>query len=82
MIKKKKVIILQRMEEVRTKKMEIEVNQDKIDYVTYAYSEEVTFWRKAASKKVSTERRKRINRLSTFKSFFNSESKDCKDSKQ
>ena len=41
------------MEEVRTKK--IEVNQDKIDYVNYAYSKEVTYQRKAALERVSTE---------------------------
>ena len=33
MLKKKKVMILQKMDEVRTKKIEIEVNQDKIDYI-------------------------------------------------
>ena len=43
------------MDAVRTKKIEIEVNQDKIDYKNYAYSEEVTYWRKAALEKVSTE---------------------------
>ena len=69
------------MEEVRTKKIGIGVNQDMIDYINYAYSEEVTYWRKAALERVLTERRKRINRLSTFKSFFNSQSKKCKDSK-
>ena len=37
------------------KKIEIEVNQDKIDYINCAYSEEVTYWRKAALVKVSTE---------------------------
>ena len=41
------------MEEVRTKK--IEVNQDKIDYVNYAYSKEVTYQRKAVLERVSTE---------------------------
>ena len=28
-----------KMEEVRTKNIEIEENQDKIDYINYAYSE-------------------------------------------
>ena len=69
------------MDEVRTKKIRIEVNQDKINYINYAYSEEVTYWRKAAFERVSTERRKRINKPCTFKSFFNLESKECKDSK-
>ena len=35
------------MDEVRTKQTEIEVNQEKIDYINYAYSEEVTNWKKA-----------------------------------
>ena len=64
------------MDEVRTKKIEIDVNQDKIDC-----SEDVTYWRKAALERVSTEsEKKRISRLSTFKNFFNLESKECKDS--
>ena len=45
---KKVVIILQKMEEVKTEKIGIEVNQDKINYINYAYSEEVTYWRKMA----------------------------------
>ena len=32
------------MDEVRTKKIEIEVNQDKIDYINYAHSEEIKYW--------------------------------------
>ena len=43
------------MDAVRTKNIEIEVNQDKIDYINYAYSEDVTYWRKAALERVSTE---------------------------
>ena len=43
------------MEEVRTKKIEINVNKDKIGYINYAYSEEVTYWRKEALERVSTE---------------------------
>ena len=43
------------MEDVRTKKIEINVNQDKIDYRNYAYSEEVTYWRKETLERVSTE---------------------------
>ena len=31
------------MEEVNAKKIEIEVNQDEIDEINYAYNEEVTF---------------------------------------
>ena len=43
------------MDEVRTKKIEIEVNQEKIDYINYAYSEEITYWKKAALERVSIE---------------------------
>ena len=44
------------MDAVRTKKIKRKVNQDKIDYINYAYSEDVTHWRKAALDRVSTER--------------------------
>ena len=47
------------MEKVETKKIEIEVNQDNIDYINYAYSEEVTYWRKAALERVSIGSEKR-----------------------
>ena len=43
------------MDEVRTKKIEAEVNQEKIDYINYAYNEEITYWKKAALERVSTE---------------------------
>ena len=43
------------MDEVRTKQTEIEVNQEKIDYINYAYSEEVTNWKKAAWERISAE---------------------------
>ena len=43
------------MDEVRTKKIEIEVNQEKIDYINYAYSEEITYWKKAVLERVSME---------------------------
>ena len=39
-------------------KIEIEVNQDKIDYINYAHSEEITYWKKAALERVSTESEK------------------------
>ena len=47
------------MEEVRMKNIEIEVNQDKIDDINYAYNEEVAYWRKVDLKRVSTESEKR-----------------------
>ena len=42
-------------DEVRTKKIEIQVNQEKTDYIYYAYSEEITYWKKVALERVSTE---------------------------
>ena len=47
------------MEEVKTKKIETEVNQEKIDYRDYAHNEEITYWRKAALERVLTEGEKR-----------------------
>ena len=32
------------MDEVRTKNIEAEVNQEKIDYISYAYNEEIAYW--------------------------------------
>ena len=43
------------MDEVRTKKVEIEVNQGKIDYINHAYSKKITYQKKAALDRVSTE---------------------------
>ena len=43
------------MDEVRTKQREIEVNQERIDYINYAYSEEMTYWKKATLERVSAE---------------------------
>ena len=42
------MVIFTKTDEVRTKKIEIQVNQEKIDWVNYAYSEEITNWKKAA----------------------------------
>ena len=39
-----------------------------IDYINYAYKEEVTYWKKAALESIlNQERRKKINRLNTSK---------------
>ena len=32
--------------EVRSRKIETELNQEKIDYVNYAYNEEIIYWKK------------------------------------
>ena len=52
--------------EVKTKKIEIEVNQEKIDYINYVYNKEIAYWKKAA---LERERRKRIAGFSAFKNF-------------
>ena len=52
--------------EVKTKKIEIEVNQEKIDYISYVYNKEIAYWKKAA---LERERRKRIAGFSAFKNF-------------
>ena len=41
--------------EVKTKKIEIGVNQEKIDYINYVYNKEITYWKKAASERVLNE---------------------------
>ena len=41
--------------EVRTKKIEIEVNQEKITYINYAYNKEITYLKKAALTRVLNE---------------------------
>ena len=38
--------------EVKTTKIEIEVNQEKIDYINYVYNKEITYWKKAALERV------------------------------
>ena len=52
-----------------------------INYVNYAYSEEVTHWRKAASESILTKSKKKINRLSTSKFFLIWKVKIVKNSK-
>ena len=41
--------------EVKTKKIEIEVNQEKIDYINYVYNKAITYWKKAALERVLNE---------------------------
>ena len=51
---------------VKTKKIEIEVNQEKIDYLNYVYNKEIAYWKKAS---LEREWRKRIAEFSAFKNF-------------
>ena len=48
----------EKIDEIKTKKIEIQVNQEKIDYINYAYNKKITYWKKAALEKVSTENEK------------------------
>ena len=32
--------------EVKTKEIEIEVNQEKMDYINYVYNKAITYWKK------------------------------------
>ena len=41
--------------EVRTKKIEVEVDQKKMEYINYAYNEEMTYSKKPALAKVLNE---------------------------
>ena len=41
--------------EVKTKKIETEVNQEKIDYINYVYNKAITYWKKAALERVLNE---------------------------
>ena len=41
--------------EVRTKKIEMDVNQKKMEYINYAYNEEIIYWKKAALARVLNE---------------------------
>ena len=56
------------------------MNQEKRDYINYAYSEEITYWKKAILERISTESEEKelVDLFITFKSFFNSENKSAK----
>ena len=41
--------------EVRTKKIETEVNQGKMDYINCAYNKEIIYWKEAALARVLNE---------------------------
>ena len=44
---------------LKQKKIEIQVNQEKIDYINYAYNKKITYWKKVTLEKVSTENEKK-----------------------
>ena len=43
--------------EVRTRK--IEIDQEKMEYINFAYNEEITYWKKAALDRVLNERKEK-----------------------
>ena len=46
--------------EVRTKKIEIEVNQEKITYINYAYNKEITYLKKALARVLNESEEKEL----------------------
>ena len=54
--------------EVKTKKIEIDVNQEKIDYINYVYNKAITYWKKAATH--NDEPRTFINDIPTEEPSF------------
>ena len=43
------------MDEVEVRTKEIEVNLEKMEYINYAYNEEITYWKKAALSRALNE---------------------------
>ena len=43
------------MDEVEVRTKEIEVNPEKMEYINYAYNEEITYWKKAALSRALNE---------------------------
>ena len=55
-IKKKVVLILQKkMDEVRRNKIEVEIHQEKVDFVNDAFEKELQYWKRAALESVSNK---------------------------
>ena len=43
------------MDEVRESRIEVEIHQEKVDFINYAYEKELRYWKRAALESVSTE---------------------------
>ena len=53
---KKSVYFAKEIDEVRAiNKIEVDLSQEKIDFLNYAYQKELQYWKKVASESVSTE---------------------------
>ena len=44
-----------KMDEVRESRIEVEVHQEKVDFISDAYEKELRYWKRAALESVSTE---------------------------
>ena len=51
-------------------KIEVDLSQEKIDFINDAYQKELQHWKNVALESVSTENETRVNRFSTLKKFF------------
>ena len=51
-------------------KIEVDLSQEKIDFINDAYQKELQHWKNVALESVSTENETRVNRFSTLKNFF------------
>ena len=55
-IKKSGVHFTEKMDEVRTRnRIEVEIYQEKVDFINDAYEKELRYWKRAALESVSTE---------------------------
>ena len=54
--KEKSVYFAKEMDEIRaTNKIEVDLSQEKIDFINYAYQKKLQYWKKVALESVSTE---------------------------
>ena len=44
------------MEETGVRNGKLEIDQEKMEYINFAYNEKITYWKKAALDRVSNER--------------------------
>ena len=52
---KKGICIKKKMDEVRENRIELEIHQEKVDFVNDAYEKELRYWKRATLESVSTE---------------------------
>ena len=65
----------EKMDEVTKSRIEVELHQEKVDFINDAYEKGLRYWKRAALERVSTENEKRV---STKESDFVSQSKEAK----